>query len=211
MLAGVGVSSIFRAIPGSVPKAVLGGLLTVGIYNLCHQTALAIDYQYSEPRYSDHELNPYVYSHTTGKIPKLSKFIHELAAVDPRGKDMPVQVIDAEEGWPLGWYLRDLHHVGYQETVPDKLRDAAVIIVDSEKAAEVKPAIAPRAAPVPDLPPDFVGPPEPPPPPEPGYDEQEPVSLRTHASILLNIFVRHDLMERFHAKHSPPAAPAPKR
>lgn len=202
MLAGVGVSSIFRAMPGALPKAVLGGLLTVGIYNLCHQTALAIDYQYQEPRYSDHELNPYVYSHTTGKIPKLSNLIHGLAAVHPQGKDMPVQVIDAEEGWPLGWYLRDLHHVGYQKTVPKNLRDAAVIVVDQEEATEVKAAIAPRAAPVHEEPPDFVGPPEPPPPLDPKYDEEEPVSLRTQASILLNVFVRHDLLERYRAKHA---------
>jgi uncharacterized protein (TIGR03663 family) len=195
MLGGVGAIAIFRMVPGAIPKAIAGGLLTVGLYNLCHQTSLAIDFQFTKPRYSVHELNPYVYSHTTEKIPELAKHIHDLAALYPDGKEMTVQVIDSENGWPLPWYLRDMHHVGYETTVPNNLRKAAVIVVDGDKLEEAQTEVAPRAEATED-PDTFVGPPAPV-KPQPTYDADEPCSLRTHSSTILNVLVQHDLMERY--------------
>lgn len=202
MLGGVGASTLFRIIPGTVPKAVAGGLLTVGLYNLCHQTSLAIDFQFTKPRYSADERNPYVYSHTTEKIPELSRHIHELAALHPDGKDMPVQVIDAEDGWPLPWYLRDLTHVGYQTTLPENLRKAEVIVVDEDKMDEVQAAVAPRAAAaVEEDPATFVGPPAPPKKLGPFFDRDEPCNLRTQSSIILDVLVERDLLERYKISH----------
>jgi len=204
MLGGVGASALFRLVPGNVPKAILGGLLTVGLYNLCHQTSLAIDFQFTTPRYSASELNPYVLSHTTAKVPELAKRLHDMATLHPAKKGMPVQVIDAERGWPLPWYLRDLTHVGYQTTVPDNLREAAVIIADADKMDEVQAAIAPRAGAVEEEPPDFVGPPAPPKISGPFFDPDEPCNLRTHSSTILNVLVERELMQRYKAPQKKP-------
>lgn len=141
LLAGLGARTLFRAfteIP--VVKVLLALLLAGGIYNLCHQTSIATDYIFPDkPRYfaAREDTNPYAYSHTTPNLVELSARIHELAEKHASGKGMPVQVIQAEQGWPLPWYLRDLTHVGYQADIPDKI-DAPVVVVDAEKEFEVR-------------------------------------------------------------------------
>ncbi len=109
LLAGSGAAALFRILRFPVLKLALGTALMAGVYNLCRQTSLAIDFN-KEPvaTYSVHDLNPYVYSHTSSRVPVLSRFIHDLAALHPEKKNMPVQVIQSESGWPLPWYLRDL-------------------------------------------------------------------------------------------------------
>ena len=67
----------------------------------------------------------------------LSKHIHEFAALSPAGNEMPIQVIQSEQGWPLGWYLRDLKKVGYQSAIPNTLA-ASVIITDVDKEDAVR-------------------------------------------------------------------------
>lgn len=139
LLAGLGTRAIFRVFT-DVPaiKAVLALALAGGIYNLCHQTSFATDYSFpGETRYATSEThNPYAYSHTAPNLVALSERIHELADKSPTGKAMPVQVIQSESGWPLPWYLRDMTHVGYQTSIPDKL-DADAVVVDADKDSEV--------------------------------------------------------------------------
>lgn len=205
LLAGVGSASLLRLMPGVVLKTALGTMLTIGIYNLCDQTALATDYRYQEARYSASDLNPYVYSHTSTKVPQLAQHIHALAALHPLGKDIPVQVIDVENGWPLPWYLRDLRHVGYQSKLPPNLREAAVIVVDQDMAAQAAEDVTPRPQPIPELAPDFVGPP---PPPTKGdalfdMDQSATANLRTHSSTILDVLVQRELLEKLHAAQKP--------
>jgi predicted membrane-bound mannosyltransferase len=139
LLAGLGARTIFRAFT-DVPamKFVLALALAAGVYNLCHQSSYAIDFNYAGvTRYAASEVhNPYAYSHTGPSLVTLSSRIHDLAASHPAGKAMPVLVIQSEQGWPLPWYLRDLTHVGYRSEIPDKI-DAAVVVVDMDKADAV--------------------------------------------------------------------------
>jgi hypothetical protein len=140
LLAGLGARTIFRAFT-DVPaiKFVLAVALAGGIYNLCRQTSYAIDLNYiGETRYAASEAhNPYAYSHTVPNLVALSARIHELARKNPAGKDMPVQIIQSEQGWPLPWYLRDLTHVGYQSEIPATI-EAPVVVIDADREAAVR-------------------------------------------------------------------------
>lgn len=203
LLGGVGAAAIFRMLHFPLLKLAFGTALMAGIYNLCQQTSLAIDFN-KEPtaKYSAHELNPYVYSHTTNKVPVLSRLIHDLAALHPDKKGMPIQVIQAESGWPLPWYFRDLNHVGYQRSLPDKFDPPAVIIADVGLQDEILARFTPKAAPIIEPDPDFVGP-LPPPPPAPRivvYQVDEPCNLRP--GVLLTVLIERSLREKLRA-HAP--------
>ncbi len=199
LLAGVGVAALYSLFPWPAIRVLLTTGLVLGIYNLCKQTSLATDYN-KEPRavYSAHDLNPYVYSHTTPKLVALAHHILELTGSHPEGMGMPVQVIQSESGWPLPWYLRDMPHVGYQTSVPEKL-DPAVIIVDSDKLDAVLSLLTPRAMPIDDLE-TFVGPPEPPRKPLPIYEAEASCSLRP--GVIMNVLVEKHLWNRFQEKQN---------
>ncbi len=204
LLAGTGAAAIFQLLRFRVLKLGLGIALMAGIYNLCQQTSLAIDFN-KEPlaRYSAHDLNPYVYSHTSNMVPVLSRLIHDLAAVHPEGKNMPVQVVQSESGWPLPWYLRDLKHVGYQTSLPDKMDPPAVIIADIALEGEILSRFAPKAAPIIEPEPDFVGPLQPPPPPPPIFvyvADEHPCNLRP--GVLLTVLIERNLREKLRATQS---------
>ncbi|MFZ4767742.1 MAG: flippase activity-associated protein Agl23, partial [Roseimicrobium sp.] len=142
LMAGLGARAIFRAFSEApAVKLILALALAAGVYHLCQQTSRATDYAYpNETRYAASELhNPYAYSHTSPNLVALAGKIHELTQNHPDGKAMPVQVIQAEQGWPLPWYLRDMTHVGYQAEIPETLNAAAVVTdVDKEEAARAK-------------------------------------------------------------------------
>ncbi len=186
LLAGVGVASLYNLFQWPLIRVLLTIGLTMGIYNLCKQTSLATDFN-KEPRaiYSAHDLNPYVYSHTTPKLVDLARQIHQLAALHPDGNKMPVQIIQSESGWPLPWYLRDMPNVGYQTEIPAKL-DAAVIIMDQDRQDAVLSLLTPRAVPIDDLE-TFVGPPEPPRKPQPIYESIASCSLRP--GVVMSVLV----------------------
>ena len=200
LLAGVGVAALYNLLKWPVARVLLTIGLVLGIYNLCKQTSLATDFN-KEPRaiYSVHDLNPYVYSHTTPKLVALARHIHDLASSLPDGKRMRVQVIQTESGWPLPWYLRDLPHVGYQSSIPEKL-DADVIIVDADKLEAVLSLLAPRAVPIDDVE-TFVGPPEPPRRPLPIYESEASCSLRP--GVLLSVLVEKSLLQKFQDRPKP--------
>lgn len=203
VLGGAGAAAIFRLLHFPLLKLAFGVVLMAGIYNLCQQTSLAIDYN-KEPvaKYSAHELNPYVYSHTTNKVPALSRLVHDLAAVHPDKKRMPVQVIQAESGWPLPWYFRDLSQVGYQRTLPATIEPPAVIIADMALQEDILARFTPKAVPIAEPDPDFVGPllPPPPPPKVTVYEVDEPCNLRP--GVLLTVLVEKNLRDRLRAASS---------
>lgn len=201
LLAGAGAAACFAALQFPVFKLALGIVLMTGIYNLCRQTSLAIDFN-KEPvaRYSAHELNPYVYSHTTSRVPVLSRLVHDLAMLHPEKKNMPVQVVQSESGWPLPWYLRDLKRVGYQPTLPDKMDPPPVLIADIALQEEILSRFAPKATPIVLPDPEFVGPLQPPPPPPPAfiYEPDEPCNLRP--GVLVTVLIEKSLREKLRAK-----------
>ncbi len=206
LMAGAGAAAIFRIIKLPVLKFAFGLTLMAGIYNLCQQTSLAIDFN-KEPlaKYSAHELNPYVYAHTTNKVLVLSQFIHDLAALHPEKNLMSVRVIETDYGWPLGWYLRDLKQVGYHKTLPDTMAPPALIVADIALQDEILSRMAPKAAPIIEDDPGFIGPLQPPAPPAPVfiYKADEPCSLRP--GVLLTVIVERNLREKLRA--NPTEAP----
>ena len=181
LLAGIGFAAILKVL-NLFQKIIWIALFLMGMYHLNVQTERVLGPAGYDQR------TPYVYSHTTMNAVELEQRIHELAKLTPTGKDVAVQVIDREDGWPLPWYLRDLHHVGYQTSVPDKL-DAPVVVVD----ADWEEAVRKKA-------------------PDMTY-ESRIYSLRP--DVLLTLMVEKDLWDRLQAKRNggtpPPkeAAPAP--
>ena len=139
LMAGLGARSVFRVFAETpVIKAALAIGLAGGIYHLCRQTSLATDFPFEhQTRFAASEMhNPYVYSHTSTNLVSLANRIHALAEFTPEKLDMPVQVIQSEQGWPLPWYLRDMRQVGYQADIPEKLT-APVVVTDTGKEEAV--------------------------------------------------------------------------
>jgi hypothetical protein len=62
--------------------------------------------------------------------------VESLAAAHPHGRDLVVKVI-APDGdyWPLPWYLRSFHRVGYWEQLPEDPYAPVMIVSASLKAA----------------------------------------------------------------------------
>lgn len=175
LLAGIGFAAILKLL-SPFQKWMWIGLFLLGLYHLSVQDERLLD------RYGYDQRTPYVYSHTTMKAVELAQRIHELAQLSPTGKDLAVQVIDRDDGWPLPWYLRDLHHVGYQTTLPDKL-DAPVVVVDSDWEDEARHKA-----------PDIT------------YESRPFYSLRP--DVLLTLMVEKNLWERYQAQYNPGAVPA---
>ncbi len=197
LLAGIGVAALYTLFKWPLARVLFTIGLTMGIYNLCKQTSLATDFnKVPYALYSNHDLNPYVYSHTTTKLVDLARQVHQLADLHPDGNKMQVQIIQSESGWPLPWYLRDMPHVGYQTVIPNKL-DATVIIVDEDKQEAVLSLLAPRALPIDDLE-ILVGSPEPPRIPQPIYEAIASCSLRP--GVLMTVLVEKNLWGKFQAK-----------
>jgi predicted membrane-bound mannosyltransferase len=75
--------------------------------------------------------NPFVYAHPTEDIFEISDTVHQLARNNPDGKDLFVEVIFKDhEYWPLPWYLRDLHAVGWWSSTDLSSPAAAVVLAD---------------------------------------------------------------------------------
>lgn len=135
LLAGVGGSVIWTALPNRILRIIFAILIGSGIWHLSLQTGLAIHQYRADPR------NPYVYSHTSTNVLDLVKRVEDLAALRPGAFTM--QVINRDSGWPLPWYFRKLTSVGYQNVVPETL-DSSVIIADSEQRTEIEAKLAGR-------------------------------------------------------------------
>ena len=101
-----------------------------GVYHLCAQSMFTI-----RDRGQANLRGPYIYSHTTTSTVKLVQKLRDLAAF--KGEGFSAQVINIDSGWPLPWYLRNLHTIGYQMQVPEVI-DAPVIVVDTDLAAAVQ-------------------------------------------------------------------------
>ena len=63
--------------------------------------------------------NPYVYAQTVPDLLNLVKKVEGLAQVAPAGYDTVVKVIaPGSDYWPLPWYLRRFHHIGWFDKLP---------------------------------------------------------------------------------------------
>lgn len=135
LLAGVGGGALWEALTTRFTRLVFTVLLAAGMYNLCDRSMLSINEYRADPR------NPYVYSHTSTNITLL---LNEMAKLRrEHGKDLKVQVISRDAGWPMRWYWRAMPNVSYATDVPETIA-ASVIVADSNLVPAVKEKLAGR-------------------------------------------------------------------
>jgi uncharacterized protein (TIGR03663 family) len=141
LLAGIGAA----ALRNSFRSELIRKLLIVVILADCIQ--LGIQSRRANFLYPADPRNPYAYAQTSTDFLRLSRRIHDLAAVCPDGRKMLVKVIAGPyEQWPLPWYLRDLERVGYWTNPADAggVTSVPVIIASRENASQLEKVLDPR-------------------------------------------------------------------
>ncbi len=89
--------------------------------------------------------NPYTYSPTSSNLLRLAKRANQLAAIDPKGNEMLIQIISpANDYWPLPWYLRRFDNIGYYTNFSALRPDAAMVISAADPDEATLAALAPR-------------------------------------------------------------------
>lgn len=123
LLAGVGSVVLLEKAHARVRRFVVRCILLLGAAHLAWQ-AWQSDTEYAaDPR------NPYVYAQTSSDILDLVSAVENVARVSPEGRDTVIQVMAPEDDyWPLPWYLRNLTHVGWWNTVPENPYAPIIII-----------------------------------------------------------------------------------
>lgn len=143
LLAGLGAAGLWRGLRRPVAR----GLLAIGIAAMCAHLGYQARRATSE-RFDADARNPYVYSHTSRPFMRLLQRLDALAAVKSAvveseagggddGNDwLEVQVIHSESAWPLPWYTRMHHTIGYPGQIPsdDVLTRTDVIITEPQYA-----------------------------------------------------------------------------
>ncbi len=132
LMAGLGAATIVKLQTKSINRAVIILLLTLGTLQLAWQSYLA-NYKYeADPS------NPYVYAHTSEDIFKITQRIKEVAQATPNGKNTYIEVIcPADDYWPLPWYLRSFHNIGWWNKVNFAIPPAPIIIASPEVETEL--------------------------------------------------------------------------
>lgn len=102
-------------------------LLALTVAAQWRQTDLAVYLRPGDAR------NPLAYVHASPDVRKVRPLVDQTLA---RGVEGPIRVISSEV-WPLPWYLRGLHGVGYW-TEPPADCDGAVVIVGADQADLVR-------------------------------------------------------------------------
>ena len=141
ILAGVGVSALWRAARPAWARAILVAALAAAAWHLGVQNVRA------NLRYPADTRNPYVYAHTSPDFLRLVERIAQLARVHEDGKGMLVKVVAGPyEQWPLPWYLRGMTRVGYwaRASEAEPLTGALVIVASQEHAPEVEASLGDR-------------------------------------------------------------------
>jgi uncharacterized protein (TIGR03663 family) len=134
LLAGVGTVWLAQHMPKPVAVAL------VGIVAQLAWQARADSFQYaSDPR------NPWVYAHTGTDVFVIMKRVEALAAADPQGRAMPIQIFTRDNLWPLPWYLRRYSNVRWWNGVSDTAPLASVILA----TPDMEPALVRRIYQVP--------------------------------------------------------------
>jgi uncharacterized protein (TIGR03663 family) len=132
LMAAVGITAFIQMAINKWRKAVIWIALSAGILFLISQSFVANFYYYTDPVY------PYVYSHTSVDIFKITSKIKKVASAHPDKQDMYIQVIFPDHNyWPLPWYLRDFNKVAYQNKIDPSLSAAPVILASPKVQNEL--------------------------------------------------------------------------
>jgi predicted membrane-bound mannosyltransferase len=173
LLAGYGAAFLLEKFPRKGARVAVAALLAAGVFHLWTQCRLANFVLYADPR------NPYAYAQTGTDFLKLVRRVEALAAVRPEGRRMLIKVVAGPyETWPLPWYFRAYTNVGYwPDTVSaGDLGDAPVVVASADLSEKVGEVLG-------------------------GRYRSEYYGLRP--GVLLSLFVRNDLWERYLAKEGP--------
>jgi uncharacterized protein (TIGR03663 family) len=128
LVAGAGLDALLR-VPVRPLRWLCGLLALAGCLHLAAQTRRSTGFFEADTR------NPYVYAHTSTAYKRLVQRLHDLAAVAPAGRDLPVHVIvPGDDYWPLPWDLRDFTRVGYWSAIPPNPAAPVVISVPALQA-----------------------------------------------------------------------------
>ena len=114
LLAGVGVVVIVGPMRERLTRVALNLLFLGGAAHLAGQAWAA------GVTYAADQRNPYVYAQTSPDILKLVAKIEDLAKVSPQKDQLLIKVVAPEQDyWPLPWYLRRFHQVGWWDQLPE--------------------------------------------------------------------------------------------
>ncbi len=123
LLAGIGAAAVVRWIPAAWGRAVAWAVLAALATQLGWQS-----YRLNF-RFPADQRNPYVYAHTSTDAVNLADLVGRVAASLPRPEFATIQVVSAENYWPLPWYLRRFERVGWWKEVPADPADLEVDMI----------------------------------------------------------------------------------
>ncbi len=112
LLAGIGATALVKSFHNKLTRALLIGLIGVGILHLTSQAWLL------SHKFAADLRNPHVYAQTSPHERELVERVKAIALVAPEGFNTTVKVISPESYWPLPWSLRDFKRVGWFEQTP---------------------------------------------------------------------------------------------
>jgi predicted membrane-bound mannosyltransferase len=129
LLAGQGAVVLYNRFNKYSGKIILTTLLVAGMVHLVWQSALAATEYDASPQ------NPYVYGHTSNDIGRLVDGLERIAAAEPAGHNLPVQIVAKDSDyWPLPWDLRRFSQVYWWNTVDSSVNPAPIIIARTAAA-----------------------------------------------------------------------------
>ena len=112
LLAGIGATALVKSFRNKLTRAMLIGLIGVGVLHLALQAWLV------SHKFAADLRNPYAYAQTSPHERELVERIKAIALASPEGFNTPVKIISPESYWPLPWALRDFKRVGWFEEMP---------------------------------------------------------------------------------------------
>lgn len=112
LLAGIGATALVKSFHNKLTRALLIGLIGVGVLHLALQAWLVSHEFAADIR------NPHVYAQTSQHERELVERVKAIGRVAPEGFNTTVKVISPESYWPLPWSLRDFKRVGWYEETP---------------------------------------------------------------------------------------------
>jgi len=114
LLAGVGATELVNAFRSRAIKFATVTIIALLTLQLTLQAWRANFVYPADPR------NPYVYAQTSPDLLQLVQRIEGIANVAPAGNDTLVKIVAPESDyWPLPWYLRRFHQLGWYNQLPE--------------------------------------------------------------------------------------------
>jgi uncharacterized protein (TIGR03663 family) len=131
VLAGIGAVAALESCRQPWQKVAAVLVLVAGCVQLACQSWLANFGSYKGALLCADPINPYVYAQTSSDITRLTDLVDGLARVSPQKYETTVEVISPESYWPLPWYLRRFHKVGFWDKIPDQPLAPVMIVASS--------------------------------------------------------------------------------